>query len=165
MSEFKYEVLEILSMYDGDSINVRCVREHTVPETTMDFGFDDIVTSPSHIVTKIIDVNVRMHGYDTPELRDKRPDWKAAAYLARNEARLWVKSKLCGQGLIMITHKDERGKFGRYLANFVSRMDGTTLKDYLIENYMAVPYHGQNKMEIEKAHEANLVKLKELGRV
>ena len=170
---FEYKVLSIISMYDGDTVNVLCLREHEVPEQTIDFGFGDVVKIPAYTITKEIPIKVRMYGFDTPELNDKRPEWKRAANLARREARAWMISTLKHGHLIMITHKDKTGKYGRYLANFEARrnefvprraeqyiMEGT-LKDYLIEQRLAVPYHGQSKDEIEPAHAENIKYLKE----
>jgi len=164
MSEFEYRVQSVLSMYDGDSVNVRVVRKHDVPERIMDFGFDDVVVIPGYTIMKEIEVAVRMYGFDTPELRDKRHDWKAAAYLARDVAREWMKDSIKAGPLVMETYKDRTGKYGRYLANFRS-MNGTTLGDYLIQKCLAVPYYGQNKTEVEAAHQANINALKKVGEI
>ena len=160
---YVYKVIGIDSMYDGDSVNVVVRRVYDTPPQKIDFGFGDIVTLESRRVTKITEVNVRMHGYDTPELRDKRPDWKAAAYLAKNEAREWMDKVLGDNELYMETYKDKTGKFGRYLANFSRGTTDLTLGRYLIDHHLAVPYHGQNKAEVEVAHAANIKVLKDEG--
>ena len=94
MSAFLYRVVGIKSMYDGDSVNVNVIRTHVIPERVVDFGFSDIIVIPGHTITKNIDVSVRMAGFDTPELRDSRPRFKAAAYLAKREARNWMDDML-----------------------------------------------------------------------
>ena len=168
---FEYRVISILSMYDGDSVNVKVLRQHEMPEVLMDFGFNDIVINPAYTVQKMIDVSVRMYGYDTPELRDKRPDWKKAAYLARDVARNWMEDGIEKKSLIMKSYKDKTGKYGRYLANFVKyddqkdRNKSISLGDYLIANYMAVEYYGQSKADIEAAHHANIEQLKTEGMI
>jgi len=48
---------------------------------------------------------------------------------------------------------DSRGKFGRILGEFV--LEETTLNQLLIVTNNGVPYFGQSKEEIEKAHLEN----------
>ena len=60
-----------------------------------------------------------------------------------------------------------KGKFGRILGDF-NVYDSTTdswklLTSILISEGHAVPYHGQNKEDIQTAHLANRVKLLEDG--
>ncbi len=60
-----------------------------------------------------------------------------------------------------------KGKFGRILGDF-NVYDSATdtwkkLTELLISEGHAVPYHGQNKEEIAKAHLANRVRLLEQG--
>ena len=164
---FEYKVIAIRSMYDGDSVKITALREHYIDPQVLDFGFQDIITIPGYTISKQIDVDCRMFGYDTPELRDKRPLWKEAAYLARDMARQWMEAKLAHGGVTMVsvkTSKDQesKGKYGRYLCNFKDVI-GHTLMDYLIEMRLAVPYHGQNKDDIEAAHAANILALSNDG--
>ena len=70
-----YEAVDITN-YDGDSFRLTVRKK-------WDFGFGIHCTQEHKIATRI-------KGVDTPELRDKRPDWKAAGYLARDKARAWV---------------------------------------------------------------------------
>ena len=55
------------------------------------------------------------------------------------------------------------GKYGRILGKFRvfdSRTDAwVILNEMMIEDHMAVPYHGKSKEEIEEAHIANRAKL------
>ena len=167
MRMFEYKVIKIRSMYDGDSVKITALREHVINEQNLDFGFGDIIKIPEYKISKEIDVDCRMYGFDTPELRDRRPMFKAAGYLAKDRAFWWMNHYLQKGGITMIslkTSKDQeaKGKFGRYLSNF-KNIRNETLKDFLIENYLAVPYHGQNKADIELAHLDNFEKLIEAG--
>ena len=166
MSEFLYKVIAIDSMYDGDSVNVRVFRSHHMKEQVMDFGFGDVVVIPGYFIEKTTSVKVRMYGFDTTELRDNRPDWKAAAYLARDVGRAWMDARIAADELMMHTFKDGTGKFGRYLANFWTLSDqGDSLGRLLMGQNLAVPYHGQNKSEVEAAHASNIALLRDAGRI
>jgi endonuclease YncB( thermonuclease family) len=56
----------------------------------------------------------------------------------------------------------ERGKFGRYLAT-ICLSKRRTINDLLVKSLLAVPYHGQNKKEIQAAHEKNRKELVKQG--
>jgi len=167
--EHVYNVLKIRSMYDGDSAKVTCYREFIVAGARYDFGFGDIIEVGSRSISKYTDIDCRMYGYDCPELRDKRPDWKAAAYLARDVARKWMEEAIESGSLKMQSHlvkdREEKGKFGRYLSNFWDERKNQLLMDFLINRQLAVSYHGQNKAEIEDAHETNIHFLKMTGEI
>ena len=140
-----YEVSEI-SNYDGDSFRLDLVKR-------WDFGFKIHVEQQYHLPVRIV-------GIDTPELRDKRAAWKAAAYLARDEARAWVKSKAPCKFISM----DKPDKYGRGLGD-IEAPDGTRLTEYLLEKHLAVPYIGQNKLDVEAAHQENIFFLLETGAI
>ncbi len=161
--KYLYKVKSVTSMYDGDSIKVVLTASRTTPDIEVDFGFGDVITITGQTIAKDTPVSVRMYGFDTPELRDKRPDWKAAAYLAKDKAREWIDQGIADGNLMMRSHKDETGKFGRYLANFMRGEE--TLKDYLISNHLAVDYFGASKDEIAAAHQANVDVLKAAGQI
>ena len=57
--------------------------------------------------------------------------------------------------------KDSKGKYGRVLGEVV--VDDININVSMIENYMAVAYHGQSKSDIEAEHLVNRNKLIELG--
>ena len=61
-----------------------------------------------------------------------------------------VKEK--GRDCIIISHKDGKGKFGRLLAEVWWPNMETSLNDLLIDQYLAVAYHGQSKSDIYKEH-------------
>ena len=52
------------------------------------------------------------------------------------------------------THKDDKGKYGRILGEFVVHGD-TTINQLLIDTHNAVAYHGQSKEEIAEQHIKN----------
>ena len=73
-------------------------------------------------------------------------------------AKKYVKGHLpVGTDQILRTHKDDKGKFGRILGEFVVEMSEgmTTLNDLLIKNHHAVEYTGQSKDLIAEQHIMN----------
>ena len=102
---------------------------------------------------------VRLYGIDTPESRTRDKDEKARGKLAskylsdaiHNGTKVVLRSKL----------KDSKGKYGRVLGEIV--VDDININVSMIENYLAVEYHGQSKNDIEAEHLVNRNKLIELG--
>ena len=79
-------------------------------------------------------------------------------------AKAYVQSYLPdGSDQTLITEKDATGKYGRVLGKFWiydSKTDAwRILNDMMIEDHMAVPYHGKSKEEIAEEHIANRDKL------
>ena len=99
---------------------------------------------------------VRMYGIDTPESRTR--DLVEKKYgLA---AKAFVLSFLpVGSTQTLRTKKDDKGKFGRILGEFVvydAKKDAwRTLNQIMIDEYYGVEYHGQSKQEIEEEHLRN----------
>ena len=131
---FEYNCI-IERVVDGDTVDVR-----------VDAGFD--------IWTK---QRVRLMGIDTPEsrTRDLREKKFGKLATARVEELLPVGSK---QRIVLTKGK---GKYGRYLADFimVKDIDGNMwtydLCTMLVCEHLAVRYEGQAKAEVRAAHEAN----------
>ena len=140
-----YEVSEI-SNYDGDSFRLDLIKR-------WDFGFKIHVEQQYHLPVRIV-------GIDTPELRDKRPAWKAAAYLARDEASAWVKRHAPCKFISM----DKPDKYGRGLGD-IEAAGGNRLTDHLLLLRLATPYLGQNKKDVEAAHQENINFLLEAGTI
>ena len=140
---YVYEAV-VFTNYDGDSFRLTVRKK-------WDFGFNIHVTQEYKIATRI-------KGVDTPEMRDKRPDWKAAARLAKSRARDFVAS-----GTARFISMDKPDKYGRALGDIELVDGGGTLSDYLLVNNLGVAYEGQNKALVEKAHEKNIVILKVAG--
>ena len=103
-------------------------------------------------------VDIRLHGLDAAEVRTRCPAEKAHGLLAK----ACVEEHLKVGETYQITTR-ERGKFGRYLATIKLKGKRGTINDLLIKLFLAVPYHGQNKKEIQAAHEKNRVKLRQMG--
>ena len=127
---------KIVRVIDGDSILV-----------DIDLGFGTWRCGES----------IRLFGVDCPECRSRDPKEKAAGLAAKE----FVKGLLHDGGTYTLTTK-EKGKFGRYLG-VIMLSDKTSVNAALVSEHLAVPYHGQNKQEIEDAHAANYEILKEKG--
>ena len=145
VSDFTKYDFDFVSNYDGDSMWIWISQ-------TWDFGFNKFINAREK-------VNVRLLGVDTPELRDKRPDWKAAAILARN----FVTERLEDYGMYFLS-KEKPDKYGRALGDF-EMTNGELLSQALIDNCLGVRYEGQNKADIESLHAHNINLLKSKGMI
>lgn len=87
--------------------------------------------------------------------------------------KVWIACKKIVQGycpekskIVLVTTKDDRGKFGRILGDFKvydAKVDAwLMLSDVLINGGFAVRYHGQSKEEIKEAHFFNREKVRGL---
>jgi micrococcal nuclease len=145
MYEYRATIVKIV---DGDTVDV-----------DIDLGFN--------VVLK--DERVRIAGIDTPESRTRDLEEKKFGLAAKARVK-----ELLGKTCVLKTQinksgEDMKGKFGRILGDF-NVYDGATdswslLTSILISEGHAVPYHGQNKDDVQKAHLANRVKLLEDGTV
>ncbi len=143
MYEYRATIIKII---DGDTVDV-----------DIDLGFN--------VVLK--DERVRIAGIDTPESRTRDLEEKKFGLLAKARVK-----QLLGKTCVLKTQinksgEDMKGKFGRILGDF-NVYDSHTdswklLTNILISEGHAVPYHGQNKDDVQKAHLANRVKLLEDG--
>ena len=127
MYEYNCKIVRII---DGDTVDV-----------DIDLGFAVWLNKQ----------RIRLFGVDTPESRTRDAEEKKFGILAKN----FVKGRLpVGSMQILRTRLDDsRGKFGRILGEFV--LEETTLNQLLIVTNNGVPYFGQSKEEIEKAHLEN----------
>lgn len=106
---YKYKA-EIISVYDGDTI--RC---------DLSLGFNHWIKN----------LSVRLYGINTPEIRGKE---KEQGYISRDRLRELV----LGKEVILESHKDKTGKFGRVLATL--HLDGVNINEQLIAEGLAVRY-------------------------
>lgn len=136
---YEYKCI-IRSITDGDGLRV-----------DIDLGFGVVLRGNSGR-----GVNIRLYGVDAPESRTRNKQEKAHGLLAKRYLQDNLK---VGEHYILRTK--ERGKFGRWLGEIKTRKGLIT--KLLIKNKLAVAYHGQNKKEIQAAHEANRKELKALG--
>ncbi len=143
MYEYRATIIKIV---DGDTVDV-----------DIDLGFNVVLR----------DERVRIAGIDTPESRTRDLEEKKFGLAAKARVK-----QLLGKTCVLKTQinksgEDMKGKFGRILGDF-NVYDSDTdswklLTSILISEGHAVPYHGQNKDEVQKAHLANRVKLLEDG--
>ncbi|MCU4674599.1 thermonuclease family protein [Catenovulum sp. 2E275] len=110
-------VSEVVRVYDGDTFTV---------------NLSDWPSIIGH------EINVRVNGVDTPEIRGKCSQEKALAKLART----FTANTLSGAKKIELT-EIQRDKYFRILATVM--VDGINLADLLIEHKLAVGYQGGTK--------------------
>tara|TARA_Y200000002_G_C22456769_1_gene568672 strand:+ start:231 stop:650 length:420 start_codon:yes stop_codon:yes gene_type:complete len=105
---------------------------------------------------------IRLYGIDTPESRTRD--------LEEKKYGLAAKKFLTGMlddpaGIILKTHKDATGKFGRILGELwrTTNYADQSINDYMVEKHHAAAYLGQSKTHIEEQHLKNreLVNLNE----
>jgi micrococcal nuclease len=143
MYEYRATIVKVV---DGDTVDV-----------DIDLGFGIVLS----------DERVRIAGIDTPESRTRDKEEKKFGLAAKARVK-----QLLGKTCVLKTQinkdgEDMKGKFGRILGDF-SVYDSATdrwrmLTEILVSEGHAVPYHGQNKEDVQKAHLANRVKLLEDG--
>ena len=134
-------------MYEYGCTVTRVVDGDTV-DVVLDLGFS--------ILHKC---RVRLYGIDTPESRTRDKDEKVRGKLAAKFLKDAIDN---GKKVILRTKlKDSKGKYGRVLGEVV--VDDININVSMIENYLAVAYHGQNKDDVEAEHLVNRSKLIELG--
>lgn len=126
---------------DGDTVDV-----------DIDLGFNIILT----------DERVRIMGIDTPESRTSDKVEKVFGLAAKERLK-----ELLGKEAILKTEvnkdgEDMKGKFGRVLGDFLTE-DGRRVTEIMIEEGHCVPYHGQNKADVQMAHMVNRNKLMSEG--
>ena len=137
-SPYSYRVKSIKKIIDGDTFD--CI---------MDLGFD-----------VLLEARVRMMGIDTPESRTRDLEEKKFGLLSKE----YLTEKLNTEDIIVTTEVDnEKGKFGRILGWVWC--NGVNINNQMIDEHMAVAYHGQSKDDIEQQHLANRTILQEQGKV
>ena len=141
MYEYKAKVLRIV---DGDTVDV-----------DIDLGFGMWMHKE----------RVRIMGIDTPEsrTRDKIEKKFGLASKARLKELMPIGSMQTLHTQIDKSGEDKKGKFGRILGDF--KVDGKMATEIMIAEGHAVPYHGQNKDEVEQAHLNNRERLIREGKV
>ena len=97
---------------------------------------------------------VRLFGIDTPESRTRD--------LEEKKYGLAAKEYLTGMldddgGIILKTHKDKTGKFGRILGELwrTTNYADQSINNYMIDKHHAVMYLGQSKEDIQEQHIKN----------
>ena len=126
MFEYKCKLIKVI---DGDTIDI-----------DIDLGFGVWLRNQ----------RIRMFGIDTPESRTRDLEEKKYGLAAK----AFLTGMLDDSDLILKTHKDERGKFGRILGEVwrTTNFADQSINNYMIEKPHAVAYYGQSKEDIEQAH-------------
>ena len=125
---YEYRIKEITKIVDGDTI-----------DAIIDLGFDILHSA-----------RIRLYGIDTPESRTRDLEEKKYGLLAK---KFLTKCLKTDKPIILRTHKEEKGKFGRILGEII--IDEKNINTHMIESYHAVPYRGQSKYDIDELHMNN----------
>ncbi len=134
MHEYKARIRKFI---DGDTVDV-----------DIDLGFDIILHNQ----------RIRLYGIDTPESRTRDKEEKFYGKLAASFLKEQCKKGTC---IALRTYLDKRGKFGRILGELI--VDGVNVNQLMVEEHMAVEYHGQSKIDIHKGHMFNRQELNRAG--
>ena len=89
--------------------------------------------------------NIRMYGYDSPEMRPSRKlENRDAIKEKAKESRDYLKSKVLNKTIFL--HCLDFDKYGRVLANIYSEEFGeTSVNDHMVEMNYGYPYFGGTK--------------------
>ena len=132
MYEYRCKIVKVI---DGDTVDV-----------DIDLGFGVWMKKE----------RIRLYGIDTPESRTRDLEEKKYGLISKEAVLSYLP---LDSMQTLRTQKDKAGKFGRILGEFViydSFKDRqTTLNEWMIENHLAVAYHGQSKQDIEDEHLEN----------
>jgi len=130
MYEYRCNVVKII---DGDTVDV-----------DIDLGFGVWMRKQ----------RIRMYGIDTPESRTRDLEEKKYGLAAKD----FLTGMLDDEGgIVLRTHKDGKGKFGRILGELwrTTNYADQSINEYMIEKHHAVRYMGQSKDAIAEQHLEN----------
>ena len=130
MYEYRCNVVKII---DGDTVDV-----------DIDLGFGVWMRKQ----------RIRMYGIDTPESRTRDLEEKKYGLAAKD----FLTGLLDDEGgIVLKTHKDGKGKFGRILGELwrTTNYADQSINEYMIEKHHAVRYMGQSKDAIAEQHLEN----------
>ena len=130
MYEYRCKVVKVI---DGDTVDV-----------DIDLGFGVWMHKE----------RVRMFGIDTPESRTRDLEEKKRGLAAKK----FLTGMLDDEGgIILKTHKDKTGKFGRILGELwrTTNYADQSINNYMIDKHHAVMYLGQSKDDIQEQHIKN----------
>ena len=143
-------------MYEYRATIVKVIDRDTV-DVDIDLGFGIVLS----------DERVRIMGIDTPESRTRDKVEKKFGLAAKARLKQLLGKTCTLKTQINKSGEDMKGKFGRILGDFDVYDNKTDswqpVTKVLVSEGHAVPYHGQNKEDIQTAHLANRVKLFEDG--
>ena len=132
MYEYTCSVVKVV---DGDTVDV-----------DIDLGFGIVYANQ----------RIRLYGIDTPESRTRDLEEKKYGLMAKE----YVLNRMpIGSKQIIVTHMDDKGKFGRILGKFAmydTKDDRQTfLHEIMIRDHLGVAYYGQSKNDIAAEHLKN----------
>ena len=130
MYEYRCKVVKII---DGDTVDV-----------DIDLGFGVWLHKE----------RIRLYGIDTPESRTRDLEEKKYGLAAKQFLTRMLNDD---GGILLKTHKDAEGKFGRILGELwrTTNYADQSINEYMVEKSHAVEYFGQSKEDIEKEHLEN----------
>jgi micrococcal nuclease len=130
MYQYRCKVVKII---DGDTVDV-----------DIDLGFGVWLHKE----------RIRLYGIDTPESRTRDLEEKKYGLAAKQFLTNMLNDD---GGIVLKTHKDAEGKFGRILGELwrTTNYADKSINEYLIEKHHAVAYYGQSKESIEEQHLKN----------
>ena len=111
MSQLYHYKAKVTSVYDGDTITV-----------DIDLGMNVVLTGQK----------IRLYGIDTPEVRgSEREDGLVS--------RDWLRDKILDKWVVIKTHKDSKGKYGRWLGTIFTEEAGiqTNINEQLVSEGLA----------------------------
>lgn len=128
---------KIIKVVDGDTVDV-----------DIDLGFGVWMRNQ----------RIRMYGIDAPESRTSNKTEKKYGLASKRFLEDMCDDK---NGLVLRTHKDKKGKFGRILGELwrTTNYADQSINEYMLEKYHAVRYMGQSKDEIRDEHIKNRLKV------
>ena len=130
MYEYRCKVVKVI---DGDTVDV-----------DIDLGFGVWMHKE----------RVRLFGIDTPKSRTRDLEEKKYGLAAKK----FLTNMLDDDGgIILKTHKDKTGKFGRILGELwrTTNYADQSINNYMIDKHHAVMYLGQSKEDIQEQHIKN----------
>lgn len=128
-------------MYRYKAIVDRVVDGDTI-DLDVDLGFDIWLRKQ----------RIRLRGVDAPESRTRDLHEKKFGMLSK----LYVMDNCpVGSEVILQTYLDGRGKFGRILGEIFLPDQELSLNESMINDKMAVYYHGQSKEDVQDEHLEN----------
>ena len=136
MSDPFYYNATLVRVIDGDTIDV-----------DIDLGFSVWLNKQ----------RIRLAGIDTPESRTRNKDEKVRGLMSKK----YLVDALSEGQVVIKTHRDKKGKFGRVLGEMYVNDNNINLR--MVDEYLAVKYEGQNKADIEEEHLVNRQKLIDKG--
>ena len=107
MNELYHYRATVIKVYDGDTITVN-----------IDLGFK----------VSLAKEKIRLYRINAPEMRGEE---KAKGKISRN----WLREQILGKEVILVTKKDKKGKYGRWLADVW--FDDICMNDELVKQGLA----------------------------